>query len=132
MTEDRRQQKAQEFYEQGVRPVEIGRDVWTVQGSGAEPYEIRHDDGYFSCSCPDFAIRGFQCKHILLVRLSQTVESDDQSKSKCDHCIEARHYGPAAFSCGAHVWCEHSKALVEPEKKKDCEWFLDRAQLVIV
>jgi hypothetical protein len=79
-----------------------------------EPYEIRCDDGYYSCSCPDFTIRGIQCKHILLVQLA---EGPQNKERKCDGCLEARHNGPAEFSAGCHVWCEHSRALVEPEKK---------------
>ena len=97
--DDPRQAKALTLHEQGVKPVEVGRDVWTVQGSSAEPYEIRRDDDFYSCSCLDFTIRGLECKHIRLVKLSL------KTCAACDHSAnrsapEKSHF-PHTHTCGA-------------------------------
>ena len=131
-----RAHKAQLLFNGGVRPAEIRPDVWALPASsGPLVYEVRRDGGLlFTCTCPDYASgRAEECKHILLTQLSiaQAKGTKDQAH-KCDRCIEARRDGPASFSAGAHVWCEHSKALAEPEKKKGCEWFIDRSELIIV
>ena len=57
---------------------------------------------------------------------------DPRQARKCDRCIEAWHNRAASYSAGFHMWCSHSRALVEPEKKKGCEWFIDRSELIIV
>lgn len=129
-----RDQKARLLFNGGVRPTETDKDAWALPASsGPLAYEVRRDDGQFSCTCPDFTARGGECKHILLIQLSiiQAEEPKDQAY-KCDRCIEARNRGPASFNAGAHVWCEYSKALAEPEKKEGCEWFIDRSELIIV
>jgi SWIM zinc finger len=70
MPENKRQHKAQLLFNGGVRPTETRKDTWKVPASsGPLVYEVRKDAGLFSCSCPDFTIRGDDCKHILLVTL---------------------------------------------------------------
>jgi hypothetical protein len=126
-----RADRARVLFNEGVRPVENGRDSWSVQGSSV--YEVRCDDGLWSCSCFDFSMRGAECKHIMLVKLCVSkTKFKPPAAAKCDRCIEARHGGPAEFSAGLHVWCSHTRALVEPQKKETCEWFADRSELIIV
>jgi hypothetical protein len=124
-----RDQKARLLFNGGVRPIRTGPDAWTVHASSCPGvYEVRRDAGQLSCSCPDFARRGDPCKHILL---TAQVEGSHQVRT-CGRYIEARHNGVASYSAGCHVWCGHSRALVEPEKKKGCASFIDRAELIIV
>jgi hypothetical protein len=128
-----RDQKARLLFNGGVRPTETGKDTWAVRAaSGPLTYQVRRDDGLFSCTCPDFASRGDPCKHILLVQFAIAQVEDPRQARKCDRCIEAWHNRAASYSAGFHMWCGHSRALVEPEKKKACEWFTDRSELIIV
>ena len=42
--------------------------VWLVPSqSGGGKYEVRHDAGKQTCTCPDFETRGVKCKHIYAV-----------------------------------------------------------------
>jgi SWIM zinc finger len=80
--DDKRQQKAQLLFNGGVRPTEIRKDTWTVRASsGPLVYEVRRDGGFLSCSCPDFTVRGGECKHILLVRLAV---HEPETKQGCE------------------------------------------------
>jgi hypothetical protein len=131
MTDDKRLRKAQELHANGVTPVAVGPNKWSV-GSECNPqvtYVVENNEDFWLCECPDFMVRGRECKHILLVQLTERRQNKGR---KCDKCLEARHNGPAEFSAGQHVWCNHSKTLVEPETKGDCDWFLDKSRLVIV
>jgi hypothetical protein len=124
--------KKRELHAAGVRPADTGPNKWSVSSERdpATVYEVENLDGMWVCTCPDFAYRGGLCKHIILCQLSRSSGSD--KPRPCDSCIEARHNGPAAYSAGCHVWCNHTKSLVEPEKKESCEWHIDRSRLIIV
>ena len=69
-----REQKAQKMFDDGVRPVKLSRDRWTVKGSADNEYEVTNNHDFWTCSCLDFLSRGLVCKHALLVRTCQQTQ----------------------------------------------------------
>jgi DNA repair and recombination protein RAD52 len=64
-----------------------GPDAWTVKNGDKHPYTVQRDEGYWSCTCPDFAQRGpaIRCKHVEAIRLTlegQSEEANTVSKDK--------------------------------------------------
>ncbi|HML39843.1 MAG TPA: Rad52/Rad22 family DNA repair protein [Bellilinea sp.] len=49
-----------------------GQDAWSVKNGGKNPYQVKREEGIWSCTCPDFTQRGpaIRCKHIEAIRLS--------------------------------------------------------------
>jgi hypothetical protein len=69
-----REEKAQQLFDDGVRPVKT-EDGWEVSSTSYMngSYEVTRDYDVWSCTCPDFLYRHqLMCKHITLVQLCES------------------------------------------------------------
>jgi hypothetical protein len=125
-----REQKAQALYVDGVRPLLIGPNEWSVPGSNGTSYEVREEtDGTYTCSCPDALYRshdGELCKHVLLVRLCADLESqavEHVEQHKCQACARASNLN------APYLWCGRDKSHYAHERAA-CGSFTGRVVVV--
>jgi hypothetical protein len=82
-----RAERAQLLYDGGVRPVEVCKGLWTVEGTQGE-YEVTKDsNGTFNCSCPDSLYRshhGQLCYHAQLVQISEAAASTSKAYNELE------------------------------------------------
>jgi hypothetical protein len=95
--DDPRQEKALHLHENGVAPVEVSPTTWTVisESDPSMTYVVEDMGGMWVCECADFAFRGGNCKHILLVKLSLKT---------CASCLCSRN--PSA----PYLYCKRERA----------------------
>jgi hypothetical protein len=103
-TENPRQEKAVILMESGVKPVDVGPNQWAVESESGlgTTYVVEKDEGMWLCTCRDFEFRGGECKHILLVKLSQ-----EQVKKTCETCKRVSNLA------SPWPWCDREKAHVD-------------------
>jgi len=74
--------KAVQGLTNGTYQVSITRqDQWRVNGvvANGRAYDVSVGvDGFFACSCSDFAYRGIVCKHVVMLTMVATQEHQEQ------------------------------------------------------